>query len=73
MKELAFLLVMNVSQVAPVAHLVPLKLFESIDQCTSAAGSLQIESLKTSSERWKELEFPEMNYFCAVVPSDYRL
>lgn len=73
MKEFAFLLVMNVSQVAPVAHLLPLKLFETIDQCTSAAGSIQIESLKMSSQRWKDLEFPDMNYFCAVVPSDYKL
>lgn len=51
MKEIAFLLIMNVSQGGPVGHLVPLKLFENIDQCTSVAGSIQIESLKTSSQR----------------------
>lgn len=39
MKEIAFLLVMNVSQVAPVAHLVPLKMFGNIDDCTRAAGT----------------------------------
>lgn len=73
MKEIAFLLLMNVSQTAPIAHLVPLKLYDTLDQCTNDAGHIYIESLKMMTERWKELEFPEMKYFCAVVPADYKL
>ncbi len=73
MKEVAFLLLMNISHAAPVAHLVPLKLFDTVEQCTTAAGKIYIESLQMGSKRWEELEFPEMKYFCAVVPADYKL
>ncbi len=73
MKEVAFLLLMNISHAAPVAHLVPLKLFDTVEQCTAEAGKIYIESLKMGSERWEELDFPSMKYFCAVVPIDYKL
>ncbi len=73
MKEVAFLLLMNVFQDAPIAHTVPLMLYETIEQCTATAGQIYIESLKMGSKRWEELEFPEMKYFCAVVPADYKL
>jgi hypothetical protein len=73
MKEVAFLLLMTVFQDAPIAHTVPLMLYETVDQCTTAAGKIYIESLQMGSKRWEELEFPEMKYFCAVVPADYKL
>ncbi len=73
MKEVAFLLLMTVAQNAPTAHTVPLKLYETVDQCTAVAGKIYIESLQMGSKRWEELEFPEMKYFCAVVPGDYKL
>ena len=73
MNEIAFLLLMSILQDAPIANTVPLKVYESADQCIAAAGQIYIESLQKGSKRWQELDFPEMKYFCAVVPADYKI
>ena len=73
MKEVAFLLLMSILQDAPIANTVPLKIYETADQCITAAGQIYLQSLQKGSKRWEELDFPEMKYFCAVVPADYKI
>ncbi len=72
MKELAFLLLMTVLQDGPITNAIPLSVYETADQCITAAGQTYIQSLQKGSKRWEELDFPEMKYFCAVVPADYK-
>ena len=72
MNEVAFLLLMSILQDAPIANAVPLQVYETADQCINAAGQIYIASLQKGSKRWEELDFPEMKYFCAVVPADYK-
>ena len=73
MKEGAFLLLMTVLQDAPINNEIPLKVYETADQCITAAGQIYIQSLQKGSKLWEELDFPEMKYFCTVVPGDYKL
>lgn len=72
MKEVAFLLLMSTAQGALITNMVPLKIYETADQCITAAGHIYIESLQKGSKAWEDLDFPEMKYFCAVVPADYK-
>jgi hypothetical protein len=72
MKEVAFLLLMSILQDGSTVNPVPLKVYETADQCINAAGQIYLQSLQKGSKRWEELDFPEMKYFCAVVPADYK-
>jgi hypothetical protein len=72
MKEVAFLLLMSIFQDGSTVNPVPLKVYETADQCINAAGQIYLQSLQKGSKRWEELDFPEMKYFCAVVPADYK-
>ena len=73
MKEVAFLLLMTVVQGGPITTAIPLSVYETADQCITAAGEIYLQSLQKGSKSWEELDFPEMNYFCTVVPGDYKL